>query len=347
MQSMRFRSQLILCLISSTCLLIITALASQYTVGSMLKATDTPFGLSYHYLEYKTDQSPEERLSADQLLDLQQDTDVTIISLDETEGVMGLYDPRMYYGGVAAAIGLYGNYRYFSMDDYREHTDAYIKVRHTADDGSSIYIYADKNPYVKGRIELLQIGPSALLYDSRVDEIDNLTALSNLGSSLWLDADDPAQLNTLSQKLEASGYRRQPAATADLGTWFTALGQTFRQARSASLLTLALAFNLLFILMMLVLWQSNQKLLYLHKQNGGRGFSSFRTLVWPYLIGQLLAFLPALAFYGLLRQQDLWPVFGLADFLLVCCLQQLAIFLWLLLSFMLVWKRMKHQGAKA
>lgn len=175
-----------------------------------------PFNMGLNYVIMKRE--PGQRVSFDDIVDVDEDTGVLIISRDENSETIGVYDPNMTKAFENTIPGrLMGMTRYFSYDDYVNKTKAGILVT-----------YAPRQEYTSDNIsELLYCTDlrSSFNYDRQVKEVVNLASLDTLGEYVYLDYGDEEVANRIIKRLRDSGYRRQtPEYVGLLKSLFSAKG---------------------------------------------------------------------------------------------------------------------------
>ena len=140
----------------------------------------------------------EQRVIFEDIIDVDKDTGVLVISRDEDSEVIGVYDPEMVRAFENTYSGA-GFTRYFSYDDYVNKTKAGILVSNACD-----WEYTSENQ----RAIMLWI-LTALSIMTGVKEVVNLASLETLGDYVYLDYGDRQVADRIIKRLQDSGYRRQ------------------------------------------------------------------------------------------------------------------------------------------
>ena len=142
----------------------------------------------------------EQRVIFEDIIDVDKDTGVLVISRDEDSEVIGVYDPEMVRAFENTYSGA-GFTRYFSYDDYVNKTKAGILVSNACD-----WEYTSEN--ISELLYCTDIN-SSFNYDGRTKEVVNLASLETLGDYVYLDYGDRQVADRIIKRLQDSGYRRQ------------------------------------------------------------------------------------------------------------------------------------------
>jgi len=157
-----------------------------------------PFGMSEKHVIMKRES--EQRVTFDDIIDVDKDTGVVVISRDENSKTIGVYDPNMVMAfRNTSALGI-GIARYFSYDDYVNKTKVGILVS-----------YADNRDYTSDNIsEVLYCTHvrDAFNYDGNTKEVVNLASMDTLGEYVFLDYGDKQVADRIIKRLRNFGYRR-------------------------------------------------------------------------------------------------------------------------------------------
>lgn len=141
------------------------------------------------------------------IIDIDTDREVTIISVDREQRAMGLYDPALFFRHEKGLYGVAEEERYFSDQDYRTGADVSIFVSHQdfASPEERGQVAGNKNS--RGGKVLFAIEPRyGRLYVPWVDEVRNLASVSKLGSEVYVRSESQTVLADIRERLSAVGY---------------------------------------------------------------------------------------------------------------------------------------------
>lgn len=176
---------------------------SYIQIEAMARATDAyPFYMGTNYIIMKRDS--EQRVSFDDIIDVDKDTGVLVISRDENSETIGVYDPNMIMAFQNAFTGGRGITRYFSHDDYINKTKSGIIVSSTPENITPEYTSTN----ISEVMYCTDIN-SSFNYDGYTKEVVNLASLDTLGEYVYLDYGDEQSANRIIGLLRDTGYSRQ------------------------------------------------------------------------------------------------------------------------------------------
>lgn len=209
---MAYRKQCILCAIISCLIMSSTFISFTYCIGRRIAAKDVPYGLSENYIKLVRENRCEK--SVEEIIDLENDTNVTIISEYSNENYIALYDPRYYFYNENPVQSI-GERRYFSKKDYLEHTKTGAAVAWSE---SQLFGGNIQQMTQRGICEecIFLIDTSSKLYQSGIDYIVNMTSVEKMGETIYIDSDDTEKLQKIEHRLVSEGYK---VAEKKQNTW--------------------------------------------------------------------------------------------------------------------------------
>lgn len=102
-----------------------TLLSLGYCVARSETSKDTPYGLTYNYTQLKL--TGTSKVNFQDIVDINTDTNITIISEYSNVNYIALYDPNYYFYS-QKMVDFIGTTRYFSHSDYVNKTRTGILV---------------------------------------------------------------------------------------------------------------------------------------------------------------------------------------------------------------------------
>lgn len=200
---MSYKKQSAVCGIISCLILVAVLFAVGYCVLRGVSRQDTPFDLSPDFISLKAPETGRAKTEA--VMDVEEDSNITLISQYEGEEYMGIYDPA-YYFYKEKAVDFFGELRYFSREDYEEKKSVgvYVSDQHNVMTG-----YSEMESAVTPMVEelLFSVNPSSSLYKENVTYIANQMCLEELGDQVFIDSEVRKARNHIKEKLLEAGYR--------------------------------------------------------------------------------------------------------------------------------------------
>lgn len=170
-----------------------------YIQGKATNLEPNPFFMGSNCVQLKTDFPAQVHFS--DVVDIDEDDSVLLISREEKSGIVGVYDPNMVMAFENTFYGL-GATRYFSYDDYRQKTDAYILVNDELVD-----LRYDRKQQ-KGDLMYCVDSNSRFNYDGHTKKITSLAAMETFCEYVYIDYGNKEIAAKIVDKLIDAGYRR-------------------------------------------------------------------------------------------------------------------------------------------
>ena len=251
---------------------------NQLVIGAVSAGLGYPFhmGLNYMILENQENRS----LKLTDIVDLQEDRNITIITKDDTWNYNGLYDPRYRY--VHDQMLTYVSMaKYFSIRDYASPSNEVIVMDN--DPENPAFGILEGQADEKGRKITGVFTPLAELYDSTVDEVRNM-AETGFGKTVYLDSDDRQVLKRVSARLEEYGWKEKKAYKHSLaGLVSMTLNAPGNQYRFVDVLC-CLSLYLLFLVICLISFHKEGRRLALNLLYSGERNRLYRYFLCPFVV---------------------------------------------------------------
>ena len=261
-----------------------------YVQGTaMTRESDAyPFYMGQNYVIMKADSG--QRVSFEDIIDIDKDTGVLVISRGINSETIGVYDPDMTMAFENAFTGR-GITRYFSHDDYTNKTKSGIIVSSTPENITPEYTSANISEVMYST----DIN-SSFNYDGYTKEVVNLASLETLGEYVYLDYGDKQSANRIIGLLRDSGYSRQS------GDYIGLLESLFSfKGWIGSTMTDGLLIYVFFGVASFWHFYNDRKKITIHFLHGGTLKRMTSNLMGQFVILSLLGMIPVLIFSSLQR----------------------------------------------
>lgn len=269
---------LISILIALSALMILT-----YIQGTAIFKEVYPFSMGRNYVVMKG--NPEQPVSFEDIIDINEDTGILVISRNENAETVGVYDPNMVMA-FENTQWIIGYTRYFSYDDYLNKTKSGIIISDIPDREFKYYTSEKISEaiYCTG-------SNSRFNYDGHTKEVVNLASLDALGDYVYLDYGDELVANRIIGRLADSGYNRLSIEYVGL------LKSLFSSKESYDgLMTAGLLIYAFFGLVAFWHFYNDRKRVFIHFLHGGSLKKMASKLVGQFVILSLVGLIPVLIF---------------------------------------------------
>ena len=125
---MKYKTQNLLCVIMSITTLFSSLFCIDYITKSSIYKNDIPYGMSINYLKLVKSVPDNIHVIFEDVINIDLDTQLTIISEFDNANYMGIYDPAYAYVHQNSIIAP-GTTRYFSINDYQNKVKSGIYVK--------------------------------------------------------------------------------------------------------------------------------------------------------------------------------------------------------------------------
>ena len=273
---MTYKKQCILCAVISCMIMSSTFISLTYCLGKRISAEDMPYGLSENYAMFVRKNPCKKQLG--DIIDLEKDNKVTLISEYTGENYISLYDPRYYFYGENSVESI-GERRYFSSEDYLEHTKTGVAVVWSDDQLFGADMQQMTQPGICEECIFL-INSSSKLYKSGIEYIVNMTSLEKMGETVYVDSDDLKELQKIESRFISEGYKKTERKQGEWKGIVDIMPQSLYEivvlmANTVLYPIYAFACGMMFFY--------NGRTLKIHKLCGGTNWNIFRTLSGRYL----------------------------------------------------------------
>lgn len=246
-------------------------LSVNYAVQRRAVRMEIPYNLTSNYETLNNKEG--KKVSFFEVIDVYESYNITVISEYLEDGIIGLYDPRMYfYSEINYAI--LDENRYFSYEDYINKVDVGIKIENNENDS----IFSSSN-YINE--ELFSIYEGADLFKEGYTKVINLTSLNTLGDVIFIDADDLNSVKDFTDKLIEFGY--EIVEKEEITLVSSIILSLKSHIYESAVLVSSLSLYILFSITSYYYFYSLRKIIKINQLNGG---SIIRTFI--YLNGKFL-----------------------------------------------------------
>ncbi len=327
----------------SLLVLLVFMVSFNYVVSRNEASRTQIFSLSPKAMVFKNN---DEFISAEpsDIINIENDLNVTVITTDTEWDHAGIYDPRLFYA-TDNQIVMPGISRYFSNRDYvsRKNVSVLVKHHYMADVSERVGCMTQKN--ASGIPYLFCVDTYSKLYDSSIDEFINLISLPALGDTVYLDADSSSDLSDIARSLTDSGYtlvkQTQPNA-------LNAFVNSFNQVGYHELLIIGSS-SLLYVIFLFVCYHyflGHIKLLSVHKFSGGNFRTMVKTFVLPLIVSNTIILLFSFLFYYFVQSNPNYIYFSLQYFLTLLTIHWIVATCFFFIGFSMNYWIVKYRGEK-
>lgn len=198
------KRQLTMCIIS-TLISMSVLMMFTYVHASVVNSNPTPFYMTSKHIVMKSESL--QHITFDDIIDVDKDKSIIVISRDSDSEVVGIYDPNMIFAFENTFVSA-GLTRYFSYDDYINKTKAGVLV--LGNQPNDLLNYKSlTNERIQDVIYSVD-SQSRFNYDGKIKEVINLASFQALGDTIYIDYGDKEIANKLVTKLTNFGYRKYP-----------------------------------------------------------------------------------------------------------------------------------------
>lgn len=259
-----------------------TLLSIGYCVGRSQTSSKKPYGLTNNYRQFQL--VSNEKINFQDIINVDRDTCITLISEYPSKNYIALYDPSYYYYR-QKMVDYIGITRYFSYSDYQNKTNTGILVS----DNSNIF--AGYSALVNHNTPLLDelifsINPLSVLYQPNIDYIINQASIKHLGNTVYIDSKDLQAVHDIEDRLISAGYQIVNNTHPNLlGICkFIVSNGLYEKI----ILIPALSLYIIFLYTCFMFFTNNKQVLKIHILHGGNTMYTFFTLSKTFLIINLL-----------------------------------------------------------
>lgn len=273
-----------------------------------------PFALDRFATEYSWTKI-DNPVNTSALSDLFTSETLTILSIENSKTVVGLFDGGMYYYPMIN-MAVIGMNRYFGEEDYVNMKNVGILIIEYLSADSQVetdfepLFYIDKNNHF-------------YRYFEEFDGILNLTSLEFLGDTIYIRSEDENERSKIDQALDKLGYKKQEKKDAFISAWLKGIRSKFRVA---ALFFSSLGLYLLLFLSSFFYFYLNNRDLTIHYYCGGRSIHTF--WIFYHQIFYLSIIFQFFSYFFLLKQQKLGHipmVFQLKEFVIFSIVHTIAV----------------------
>lgn len=246
----------------SSLILLTSIIAVSSAKGWAYYSDSSPYNFSYNYVKFES--TNQLRVEFSEVVDVEQDDKITLLSEYTGKNYMGLYDPSFYFYN-QKMIECVGSARYFSYQDYKNKTKTAIYVK-----DSDIFVgfsamQSIRTPLIDKCI--FNINTLSDLYKDNIDYIINQTSLDFLGDVVYIDSSDKKVIENVGKKLENKGYTKIEPEEEHLTV--TLLQGCLSNFRGSVVLIPALLSYILFLFSCIMYFVNNRRILSIHMLCGG------------------------------------------------------------------------------
>lgn len=256
---MKYKTQILLCTIISVATLFASLFCINYVIKSSIYKNGIPYGMSINFL--KLVRPSDVNVMFEEAIDVDLDTNLTIISEFNDTNYMGIYDPAYFYVQQNSIIAP-GTTRYFSTNDYKNKVRSAIFVKDVDFFSGLDMLDAQKSPLVDDFI--FHINSLSVLYDEGNDYIINLASLPHMGDVIYIDSKDIQEVNLIANRLVSYGYK----VASDYNYIELFLQTIINDAYSRMILIPVLLIYPLFLLTTIFYFSSIRRITEIHKYLG-------------------------------------------------------------------------------
>lgn len=337
---MKTKNEVVILAAISSSLLIGLIMMFSYIQIKTSNSDPIPFGMSRKHIEFQ--QRTGGPVSFQNLVDPLLDTEVFLVSYNDGDSYIGVYDPALVNAYENAFHG-FGMTRYFDQSDYISGSKSGIIVQ----DKLSLSSFSEEMAMILQQVsdqvdEILYMvdSQSSFNFNGQIKEVVNLASLPALGNWVYLDHtdyEDQTTVHRISERLIQSGYQiveKQPVGLfqALLRSQETIFGAIMMSGAVFYVLFAGICFWHFFD------FEKEQRVHFLH---GGTLPSMFAVIGKPFLFTNALGLLPAYLFciyqrqsgYLIITPRSVASLFGLHLLITSLCY-----FMAFLLSFRMVQK---------
>lgn len=259
---MNYKKQSIICAIISGLIFVTIIISVGYSVGTGKFASDTPYGLSVKYIKLiKTNNA---KVKYSDIIDLNEDKKITIVSEYKNQNYLGFYDPQLYFYD-QKMINAVGVTRYFSESDYINEAKTGVLVTNT-----DLFLGFSSIPSVSTPLIeecIFNINTLSSLYKKDIKYIINLTSLDSMGDVIYMDSESINELQSVKEKLLDKGYEIEQRE--ELSLVESIILACARNFRALVLFIPAIALYPIFLFSCTMYFINNRRILKIHKLHGG------------------------------------------------------------------------------
>lgn len=211
------------------------------------------------------------------VIDLEVDSNVVVISEYDEKDYVGIYDPMMVLAG-ENTYQLAGRTRYFNQSDYKNKFKSGILLSNIEHQNQCQTLGKSKMDVV------LYCAENIDMYKEKTTHLLNLSALDDLGDTVYIDFDDPKTAESFLKKIESFGYQDISVKNYRFIDVFSKL----EVAQIILYMSVLLAVYLLLYMMLFWSFLNDRKYIYLHFLHGGNQKTIFLRYLQPFLLGNTI-----------------------------------------------------------
>jgi len=314
---MNFKKQQVYCSLLSLSLLLITMFVFNYVYSRSYFRQEVPYNLSINYK--KMIKKDDREVNINEIVNINQNIEITIISEYSDKSILGIYDPRMYFSNENHFI-LEGVTRYFSKLDYLNDIKSGIRV---------IYDFNNQNnpisckEFKSENVDdfMFCIDKNSSLYRNNIKEIVNLSSLKRLGDIVYIDANNAEIYEDVVSKLSKSGYENENTFTTSIFQMF--FQSLFSNANQASMILSMFSLYGIYVFVCFFHFSYNRKLIQVNFTYGGSIYSVFKKIGFKYLIYNAFFSILSIFVYILYNYLGYFTLFKISDFVSILTIHYL------------------------
>lgn len=309
---MNYKQQSALCGVISCLILLTTYFSIEYVATNGAWGMEIPYGLSENYIVFQQEGEPA---NFSDIVDIEKDTNITLLSEYENKRIMALYDSA-YYFYPEKMVNMIGKTRYFSKEDYEKKSSTGIFVSDKEDvDTAFVEFLRAKNAPVEEII--FGINPLSKLYRKDIDYILNLAEKEVLGERVYLDSSNLKDRNRVAKKLLEAGYVIENKKKTNM---FKAVRLGFAELHEKAVIIPSMALYGIFLIVCSMSFYNNQHIIKVHQRCGGTKQGIFLYMGKRFFRVNIAGSVLMLILYGAFFEMDVLGMFGIKEYILIMLL---------------------------
>lgn len=268
--------------IFSVILFMILILTVNYTFANYYfnNSNDIPFGLSDNAVVLKSRNGNNVPYS--DIIDLDKNTDIRIITTTKNKKVIGIYDPSMYYYVNSTKFTLPVALRYFSKEDYSSKANTSIAINQCSL-GESQGEDMD-NIGLRFNTTIINCLESSPLANNDTVIIKNLFSIPNQSNStIYIDSSRINQIKDVQKDFEKNGFVKVNTKKLNINI-VNSLYQSYQSKYPKFLIISSFTLLMLYIVICYSIIEKNKNKMYINIVNGG----SFAQILYHMNINTLI-----------------------------------------------------------